>query len=270
VTADNIVDGEYDTQGWNRFSYTKGNPIRYKDSTGHFVEELINLVKGDGWKTNNEVQAAKYDKEMVDKYLVNQRTHRVQNTTKLCDISNCIGSSNTMALMSEGALKNKKELGANSQTYSDKYLDELNVPRDHPYEGSAGRNAYPGVASDMAGSRNPSSSSIKYLQNSELGKDKTGNYSFKSLTSEQAEKYLKSEEGNKKVITMTMKNTGNGYEGHSMGVYYNPYSKEFKALDPLKSESSSLGESISGEMTYSTSRSDFKFKGGAFNKVGKE
>ena len=35
VTADNVIDGEYDTQGWNRYSYTKGNPIRYKDPTGH-------------------------------------------------------------------------------------------------------------------------------------------------------------------------------------------------------------------------------------------
>jgi hypothetical protein len=35
VTADNIVDGEYDTQGWNRFAYVHNNPIRYKDPTGH-------------------------------------------------------------------------------------------------------------------------------------------------------------------------------------------------------------------------------------------
>ena len=35
VTADNIIPEEYSTQSWNRFSYCKGNPVRYKDPTGH-------------------------------------------------------------------------------------------------------------------------------------------------------------------------------------------------------------------------------------------
>jgi len=35
ITADNVIDGEYSTQGWNRFSYVKNNPVRYKDPSEH-------------------------------------------------------------------------------------------------------------------------------------------------------------------------------------------------------------------------------------------
>jgi RHS repeat-associated protein len=34
-TADTIIDGEDDTQGWNRYSYVQNNPVMYKDPTGH-------------------------------------------------------------------------------------------------------------------------------------------------------------------------------------------------------------------------------------------
>ena len=44
TSADTVIDGEYDTQGWNRFSYTKGNPILYKDPTGHVVDTIVDIA----------------------------------------------------------------------------------------------------------------------------------------------------------------------------------------------------------------------------------
>lgn len=40
VTADTVIDGEYTTQGWNRYMYCKGNPVLYKDPSGHWMDKL--------------------------------------------------------------------------------------------------------------------------------------------------------------------------------------------------------------------------------------
>ena len=37
VTADNVIDGQYDTQGWNRYAYVKNNPVLYKDPSGNAI-----------------------------------------------------------------------------------------------------------------------------------------------------------------------------------------------------------------------------------------
>ncbi|MCG6168925.1 RHS repeat-associated core domain-containing protein [Leptospira sanjuanensis] len=44
TSADTIIDGEFDTQGWNRFSYVKGNPIGAKDPTGHEANGGIGIM----------------------------------------------------------------------------------------------------------------------------------------------------------------------------------------------------------------------------------
>jgi RHS repeat-associated protein len=44
VTADSVVDGSTDSQGWNRYMYTRGNPVRYMDPTGHYWQLIVAIV----------------------------------------------------------------------------------------------------------------------------------------------------------------------------------------------------------------------------------
>ncbi|TGM52877.1 hypothetical protein EHQ97_13240 [Leptospira adleri] len=58
TSADTVIDGEWDTQGWNRFSYVKGNPIGAKDPSGHEANGGIGTMINSQCKGNASCNSA--------------------------------------------------------------------------------------------------------------------------------------------------------------------------------------------------------------------
>jgi RHS repeat-associated protein len=87
VTADNQIDGQYDTQGWNRYSYVKNNPIIYKDPTGHnavtdFLGNVASGVKEQATSIKDSVVNAVSNPKETGSRIVSAASNKIKEYAK--------------------------------------------------------------------------------------------------------------------------------------------------------------------------------------------
>ena len=44
MSADTVVDGVYDSVGYNRYTYVRNNPINYSDPSGRWWQVITSLI----------------------------------------------------------------------------------------------------------------------------------------------------------------------------------------------------------------------------------